>query len=128
VRLARTRAAWSVALSVRIRARWARWLDIFIFSSPTWSTDELILRTRLRTFTTDTRSIPHLLWVLIDGNVLSPFKCLESFAVEKSLHCIYATPCSVCQLLVSMLAMVLSEPVHEGVGYDYLLGHIVYLQ
>ena len=128
MRLARTRAAWSVALSVRIRARWARWLDIFILASPAWVTNELVLWSRLRTFTTDTRSIPHLLWVLIDGNVLSPFKCLESFAVEKSLHCIYATPCSVCQLLVSMLAMVFTEPVHEGLGYDYFLGHIVYLQ
>ena len=48
--------------------------------------------------------------------------------MEETLHCIYATPCSVGQLLVGMLAMVLSEPVHEGLGYDYLLGHIVYLQ
>jgi len=48
--------------------------------------------------------------------------------VQESLHGVHTTPCSVGQLLVRMLAMVFSKPVHEGLGYDYFLGHIVYLQ
>jgi len=48
--------------------------------------------------------------------------------VEETLHGVYTTASSESQLLVGMLAMVFTEPVHEGVGYDYLLGHIVYLQ
>ena len=113
---------------MRIRARWARWLDIFILASPTWVTNELVLWSRLGAFTAETRSIPHYLGVLIDRNVLSSLEYLESFSMEKPLHCIYATPCSVGQLLVCMLAVMFSEPDHKGVGYDNLLGHLSYLQ